>query len=86
MSVEYYSQSGIGLISSGLRGVLRFLRPSAPFIVSFSKRYFPAKAVAIWRSLDTGGHADLIRLYLERAAFRDISAAALPDSSQERPH
>jgi hypothetical protein len=36
--------------------VRRVLVPGAPFIVSFSNRCFPTKAVAIWRSLDTNGH------------------------------
>lgn len=42
--------------------VRRVLVPDAPFVVSFSNRCFPAKAVAIWRSLDTGGQAALVRL------------------------
>jgi len=65
--------------------ILRVLRPGAPFIVSFSNRCFPTKAVAIWRSLDARGHADLVRLYLERAGFRDISAEVLRDGSENDP-
>ena len=65
--------------------VLRVLRPGAPFIVSFSNRCFPTKAVKIWRSLDNRGHAALVRLYLERAGFRDISAATLRDGSKSDP-
>ena len=65
--------------------VLRVLRPGAPFIVSFSNRCFPTKAVAIWRSLDDRGHAALVRLYLERAGFRDISAEVLRDGSESDP-
>ena len=59
----------------------RVLRPDAPFIVSFSNRCFPTKAVAIWRSLDDNGHAALVRLYLERTGFRNISAQTLRDGS-----
>ena len=33
------------------REVRRVLRPGAPFVVSFSNRCFPTKAVAIWQSL-----------------------------------
>ena len=65
--------------------VLRVLRPGAPFIVSFSNRCFPTKAVAIWRSLDARGHASLVSLYLERAGFRDIRAEVLEDGSQSDP-
>ncbi len=65
--------------------VLRVLRPGAPLIVSFSNRCFQTKAVAIWRSLDTRGHAALVRLYLERAGFEDIHAEALRDGSESDP-
>ena len=65
--------------------VLRVLRPGAPFIVSFSNRCFPTKAVAIWRSLDAQGHASLVRLYLERAGFRDVNAEVLRDGSESDP-
>ena len=65
--------------------VLRVLRPDAPFVVSFSNRCFPTKAVAIWRSLDDNGHAALVRLYLQRAGFRDIAAEVLRDGSESDP-
>ena len=65
--------------------VRRVLAPDSPFIVSFSNRCFPTKAVAIWRSLDTNGHAALIRLYLERAGFRDITVELLADGGASDP-
>ena len=65
--------------------VVRVLRPKAPFIVSFSNRCFPTKAVAIWRSLDDSGHVALVRLYFEQAGFRDISAEVLRDGSKSDP-
>src|SRR5215471_1686004 len=34
------------------RGVARVLKRGAPFVVTFSNRMFPTKAVAIWHSLD----------------------------------
>jgi SAM-dependent methyltransferase len=37
------------------REVGRVLRPDAPFVVSFSNRCFPTKAVAIWQSLSGPG-------------------------------
>lgn len=65
--------------------VLRVLRPGAPFIISFSNRCFPTKAVAVWRSLDAKGHAALVHLYLERAGFTNITAEVLRDGSESDP-
>jgi SAM-dependent methyltransferase len=65
--------------------VRRVLEPGAPFIVSFSNRCFPTKAVAIWRSLDTNGHVALVKLYLERAGFTDIVANLLTDGTAVDP-
>jgi hypothetical protein len=65
--------------------VHRVLAPGASFTVSFSNRCFPTKAVAIWRALDTGGHAALVKLYLERAGFTGISTNLLTDSSAGDP-
>jgi SAM-dependent methyltransferase len=59
--------------------VARVLRPGAPFVLSFSNRMFPTKAVAIWRALDDHRHGGLIDLYFRHAggfgpaAFLDIS-------------
>jgi SAM-dependent methyltransferase len=41
----------------------RCLVAGAPFIVSFSNRCFPTKAVLAWQSLDDGGHAELVAFY-----------------------
>lgn len=68
-----------------LAEVARVLKPGAPFVISFSNRCFPSKAVAIWRSLDASGHAALVRLYLERAGFDDIEARLLADGRQSDP-
>ncbi len=65
--------------------VLRVLRPGSPFIVSFSNRCFPTKAVAIWRALDAHGHAALVRLYLERAGFTDTRVETLQDGAMSDP-
>jgi hypothetical protein len=61
------------------REVRRVLVPGAPFVVSFSNRCFPTKAVAVWRGLDTRGHAALVGLYLERAGFEGVTAELLCD-------
>lgn len=51
----------------------RVLRPGAPFVVTFSNRMFPTKAVAIWQSLDDRGHQKLVELYFQQAeVFTDI--------------
>ena len=53
----------------------RVLKPGAPFILTYSNRCFPTKAVAIWRALGDREHADLIALY-----FR-LSGAFAPAQS-----
>lgn len=65
--------------------VRRILVPGAPFIVSFSNRCFPTKAVAIWRSADMPRQAALIRLYLERTGFTEIEVRVLSDGTQSDP-
>ena len=65
--------------------VRRVLVPGAPFIISFSNRCFPMKAVAIWRALDTNGHAALVKLYCERAGFRDVRVDLLADGRTGDP-
>lgn len=59
--------------------VRRVLRRDAPFIVTFSNRCFPTKAVAIWRSLDMSRQAGLVSLYAERAGFASVEARLLAD-------
>ncbi len=65
--------------------VRRVLKPGAPFVVSFSNRCFPTKAVAIWRALDDDGHAALVRLYLERAGFTGAAVHVLADGRRSDP-
>ena len=67
------------------REVRRVLVAGAPFIVSFSNRCFPTKAVEVWRALDINGHAGLVKLYLERAGFTDIQVGLLADGSAGDP-
>lgn len=49
------------------REVSRVLRPGAPFVVSFSNRCFPTKAVAVWLGSDDLQHVALVRAYFEAA-------------------
>jgi SAM-dependent methyltransferase len=59
--------------------VRRVLKPGAPFVVSFSNRCFPTKAVAVWRSLNISQHASLVHLYCERAGFASVAVRVLAD-------
>ena len=65
--------------------VRRALRPGSPVVVSFSNRCFPTKAVAVWRSLDTQGHAALVRRYLEASGFDHVEVEVLADGSRGDP-
>jgi hypothetical protein len=47
--------------------VRRVLRPGAPFVVSFSNRCFPTKAIALWLGTSDGQHLTLVRAYFEAA-------------------
>ena len=58
------------------REVRRVLRPGAPFVVSFSNRCFPTKAVAVWL-----GSTDAQRLLLVRAYFE--AAGSFADANEE---
>lgn len=49
------------------REVRRVLRPGAPFVVSFSNRCFPTKAVAAWLYASDEQHLTLVRSYFEAA-------------------
>ena len=69
--------------------VRRVLRADATFVVNFSNRCFPTKAVAVWRALDAMGHAALIELNLSRAGFqtsedRDVERRDKKRSSDHR--
>jgi SAM-dependent methyltransferase len=46
----------------------RVLRPGAPFIVTFSNRMFPTKAVAVWTEANEAQRVSLVGLYFTRSA------------------
>jgi hypothetical protein len=53
----------------------RVLKPGAPFIVTYSNRMFPTKAVRIWQSLNDRDRATLIATYFKRSGgFGDVQA------------
>lgn len=47
--------------------VYRVLRPGCPFIVTFSNRCFPTKAVRIWSALDDQEHTQLVAAYFRQS-------------------
>lgn len=47
--------------------VRRILKEGAPFLVLFSNRMFPTKAVRVWQSLYDGQRAKLIEAYFQAA-------------------
>jgi SAM-dependent methyltransferase len=49
------------------REVARVLKPGAPFVVSFSNRCFPTKAVAVWLDTTEEQHLELVRAYFDKA-------------------
>jgi SAM-dependent methyltransferase len=56
------------------REVARVLKPGAPFVLTYSNRMFPTKAVRIWRALDDRERAGLIATYFKYAGgFGDVS-------------
>jgi Methyltransferase domain len=65
--------------------VRRVLREGAPFIVSFSNRCFPTKAVAIWRALSAQDHAKLVEHYAEQAGFERSKCHILCDGKVGDP-
>ena len=55
------------------RDVGRVLRPGAPFVVSFSNRCFPTKAVAIWQAIPGPDQQRLVGAYMRAAGFTNIA-------------
>ena len=47
--------------------VSRILRPGGVFIVTFSNRCFPTKAVRVWRSTNDEDHIELVASYMHHA-------------------
>ena len=58
------------------REAARVLRRGAPFVVSFSNRCFPTKAVAIWQSLSGPDQQRLVSAYMREAGFATVTGHA----------
>ena len=78
VSIQYLQQP-----VAVLRDLRRVLRPGAPLVISFSNRCFWTKAVAVWRSLDDAGHAQLVELYLRHAGFAAIKTRLLVEGVED---
>jgi SAM-dependent methyltransferase len=59
--------------------VARVLRPGAPFVVTFSNRCFPGKAVRGWLEADDRGRVEIVR------AFFAATPGFGPASAERRP-
>ena len=46
--------------------VARVLRPRGPFVLTFSNRCFPTKAIRGWLVSDDATHVDIVRRYFDR--------------------
>jgi SAM-dependent methyltransferase len=69
VSVQYLQQP-----VAVFREVGRVLRRDAPFVVTFSNRCFPSKAVKLWRNTDDKQHRQIVALYFAAAGnWRGIS-------------
>jgi SAM-dependent methyltransferase len=81
VSVQYMTQPVRTFAEVG-----RVLKPGAVFVVTYSNRMFPTKAVAIWQNLDDYDRSKLIgRYFMESAMFEnmdfiDQSAPTTPPS------
>jgi hypothetical protein len=74
VSVQYLQQP-----VDVFREVARVLRPAAPFVVSFSNRCFPTKAVAIWQAFSRPDQQRLVGAYMRAAGFtRVVDRASTP--------
>ncbi len=62
VSIQYLTHP-IGIFAE----VRRILKEGAPFLVLFSNRMFPTKAVRVWQSLHDGQRARLIEAYFQEA-------------------
>lgn len=66
--------------------VYRVLRPGAPFVVTFSNRCFPTKAVAVWQAAGDLEHMALVQRYFTASApwagvIAQVRSLPLPDAN-----
>lgn len=62
VSVQYLTQP-----VETFREVWRVLKPGAPFVLTYSNRCFPTKAIAAWLATNDRDHAAIIATYFQRS-------------------
>ena len=68
------------------REVARVSAPGSPFVVSFSNRCFPTKAIALWHALSGTDRARYVAMAMEDAGFRDVEQTeVLPEGGTSDP-
>jgi SAM-dependent methyltransferase len=73
VSVEYLTQP-IAVFSE----VARVLKPGGPFLVTFSNRWFPPKAVGIWEKIHEFERMGLVMEYfLQRGLFANLGTYSM---------
>ena len=65
--------------------VNRILRPGGVFIVTFSNRMFPTKAVRIWRMSSDRGRMDIVSSYMESAGNFENIRGGFANSDESPP-
>lgn len=74
VSIQYLTQPLAVFAEVG-----RVLKPASPFVVLFSNRMFPTKAVRVWQGLRDERRAELVRAYFhyaggfDESVFHDLS-------------
>ena len=58
--------------------VRRVLKPGGLFVVSFSNRCFPTKAVAIWLTSGDRAHRQIVKAYFESTGFTAVTDEQVP--------
>ena len=58
---------------AAFREVARVLRPGGPFLVTFSNRCFPTKAIALWRAATAPERARYVTLALAEAGLGELA-------------
>jgi SAM-dependent methyltransferase len=64
--------------------VARVLRPGGLFVVTFSNRLFPTKAVRGWFMTDSAGHCELVRQYFAHSGGFEPATAELRTPLDQR--
>jgi SAM-dependent methyltransferase len=73
VSIEYLTQP-----VEVVQEVARVLRPGAPFVVTFSNRWFPPKAIRVWKDMHPWERLGYVmELFLRCGAFTDLHTFSL---------